>query len=328
MNGVIRVLPEKEFNLPLVREIVISEEPRLIGFRRVAIDCIDNLASDEYKPAIIGNVEFMFILWLLRYFDENVISSRFINAQRDLLEDQLAGLQEEDIEEYCVRTGMPVSYDLETGIFGIPFDVFVKYNTRISGDKYRLSYQPVSRGTVYAEKDLVIKLSREYFVKSALRFMGNLPMDTVREVFAPYADFISSLKAVYDQIKSKRRVDLGAVDATKFPPCIREYISEMRSGVNLPHLARFTLVAFLHKCGMTAEEITDLFKTAPDYNEKMTTYQVNHVTGVISGTEYAPPKCSALKSNHLCFMGEDTLCNQEWLRHPLQYYQIKKRGSK
>ncbi|MEM0156396.1 MAG: hypothetical protein QW597_07355 [Thermoplasmataceae archaeon] len=328
MNDVIRVLPERDFNLPLVREIVISNDRKLIAIRRNAIDCIDNLASDEYKPAIIGNVEFMFILWLLRYFDENIISSKFVNAQRDLLENQLMGMQEEDIEEYCVKTGMPVTYDVETGIFSIPFDKFVKYNTRISGDRYRLSYQPVSRGIVFVDKDLIIKLAREYFVKASFGFMSNLQIDTVREVFALYADFISSLKAVYDQIKSKRRVDLGSVDATKFPPCIREYISEMSAGINLPHLARFTLVAFLHKCGMSAEEIMQLFKTAPDYNEKMTTYQVNHVTGAISGTEYAPPKCSALKSNHLCFMGEDPLCNQEWLKHPLQYYQIKKRSSK
>lgn len=326
MSNVVQILSERDFNFPLVREIVSSNEPDFATIRRKAIDCIDDLVTDEYKPSIITNRAFMLVLWLLRYFDESVISSKFINAQRDILSERLSKLSNEDIEEYCKTIGMPVSYDIDLDVFGIPFDTFVKNNIRISGEKYRLSYQSVVNGTVYANQELTVKITREYFVRSSFAYIAGIDANVVKTVFRPYSEFISSMRAVYEQLKSRRKVDLGAVDASKFPPCIREYISEMKAGVNLPHLARFTLVAFLNKSGMTREEIMELFRTAPDFNEKMTTYQVEHVMGLISGTEYTPPKCSALKSNHLCFMGEDTLCNQEWLRHPLQYYQIKKKS--
>lgn len=328
MSSTVEILPADRFGLPRVKEIVESPDPALSIVRRTAIDCIDNLVSDEYKPSIFSNQIFMFTLWLLRYLDENVLISRFINAQRDILTDELSGLENEDVEDYCNRMGMNIAYDVESEVYRVPFDTFIRNNTKISGEKYRLTYQPVINGTIYAGKDTLIKIAREHFVKVVFSFVEGLSMNDVTEAFEPYADFISSMRILYEQLKSKRKVDLGEVDATKFPPCIREYISEMKSGVNLPHLARFTLVSFLHKTGMTSSEIIELFKTAPDYNEKMTVYQVNHVTGEISGTEYSPPKCGVLKSNHLCFMGEDTLCNQEWLRHPLQYYQIKKKHSK
>ena len=328
MNSAVEILSPDKFGLSSVREIVESREHALSETRMTAIDCIDDLVSDEYKPRIVSNVTFMLTLWLLRYLDESVLTSKFINGQRDILTSELDVFADEDIEDYCHRMGMHLDFDVEREIFSVPFDTFIRNNTRISGEKYRLSYQPVNKGTVYANRDVVIKIAREFFVKSAFRTVENISMNDVVDVFEPYADFISSMRILYDQLKSSRKVDLGAVDSTKFPPCIREYISEMKSGVNLPHLARFTLVSFLHKTGMTSGEIIELFKTAPDYNEKMTVYQVNHVTGEISGTEYSPPKCAVLKSNHLCYMGEDTLCNQEWLRHPLQYYQIKKKHSK
>ncbi|MCL5440233.1 MAG: DNA primase, partial [Candidatus Thermoplasmatota archaeon] len=65
----------------------------------------------------------------------------------------------------------------------------------------------------------------------------------------------------------------------------------------------------------------------PDFNQRITEYQVDHVTGQISGTEYSPPKCEVLRSNHVCYWGEDKLCHQEWLRHPLQYYAVKKKSN-
>ena len=51
-------------------------------------------------------------------------------------------------------------------------------------------------------------------------------------------------------------------------------------------------------------------------------YQVEHITGKTSGTEYTPPGCDTMKSNSICF-NPDSLCNKEWMNHPLSYYRIK-----
>ncbi|HEQ78785.1 MAG TPA: hypothetical protein ENN76_00800, partial [Euryarchaeota archaeon] len=61
-------------------------------------------------------------------------------------------------------------------------------------------------------------------------------------------------------------------------------------------------------------------------NEGMARYQIDHVTGVTSGTEYTPPECNTMKSNANCFE-PDRLCEQEWMTHPLKYYRTKQKSA-
>ena len=62
------------------------------------------------------------------------------------------------------------------------------------------------------------------------------------------------------------------------------------------------LGAFLLTRGQSVEQIAPLFKNAPDYNEKVTLYQLNHLAGSSgSGTKYSCPSCEKLQSQSLCF---------------------------
>jgi len=121
--------------------------------------------------------------------------------------------------------------------------------------------------------------------------------------------------------------DFGRIRVTKLPPCIRQLLAKVQAGENLPHSGRFALTAFLHALGMSPEEILHMFSTSPDFDESKTRYQIEHITGKISGTEYTPPECSTMKSYGICF-GEDNLCKKEWMTHPLKYYRIKDRSPK
>ena len=56
----------------------------------------------------------------------------------------------------------------------------------------------------------------------------------------------------------------------------------------------------------------------------VTEYQIEHITGTTSPTEYTPPECSTMKSYGVC-PGGDALCHQEWMTHPLKYYRYKAR---
>ena len=78
---------------------------------------------------------------------------------------------------------------------------------------------------------------------------------------------------------------------------------------------------------MSADEIMGVFSASPDFDESKTRYQIDHITGEISGTVYSPPECSTMKSYGICF-DEDGLCRKEWMTHPLKYYKIKDRGGK
>jgi len=82
------------------------------------------------------------------------------------------------------------------------------------------------------------------------------------------------------------------------------------------------LTAFLHHIGLSPDEILSLFSRSPDFDASKTKYQVDHITGETSGTEYTPPECSTMKSYGICFNPEK-LCEHPKVKHPLTYYKIK-----
>jgi len=92
------------------------------------------------------------------------------------------------------------------------------------------------------------------------------------------------------------------VTTGEHPPCIKHAIEELERGENLPHSGRFMLGSFLLSKGQSVEQIAPLFKNAPDYNERVTLYQLNHLAGTSgSGTKYTCPSCEKLKTQDLCF---------------------------
>ena len=323
------VLNTENFRNPVwVKETVQSNEPAKARIRKESESFIRGVIEDDSEKNVVGagTDAFTLSLWILAAIDENVLTARVINQQRDVIERELLKLvNPEDIEEYARNIGLDITYSVIDEVFRIGFDTFLKNTRRLSDSKYRLIYQPLKGGSIQASSRVIAKVIREYFVAKAFEIVDGIDHTAAVESLGDKAEFAASMKKLYKEVSAKRKIDLGSVDVKLFPPCIREYMSEMSSGINLPHLARLALASFLHKVGMDNRDIADLFKTAPDYDEKTTLYQISHITGEISGTEYSPPKCSTLQTNHLCYKGNDTLCNQEWLKHPLWYYEIKKK---
>lgn len=308
-----------------VRRILLSNDSEASQIRKEAQEFISDSVEEKKVLKNISTNSFKIALWFLSAIDESVLTARVINQQRDYLENALRHELGEDVEEYALKSGLIIDYDLDEDLFRIPMEDFLKYTRRVSGSVYRLSYQALSGGKVYAMKDAVAKIIREYFVAKTFAIVDRIDVKESREVLEEYVDFADNMKRLYREYHAKKKVELGEIDFNLFPPCIKEYLKDLRNGINLPHIARLTLASFLHKVGMGSENIAELFKTAPDFDPRITEYQVKHIAGEISGVEYSPPKCATLQANHICYKGEDTLCNQEWLKHPLWYYEVKKR---
>jgi len=106
----------------------------------------------------------------------------------------------------------------------------------------------------------------------------------------------------------------------------------LERGENLSHAGRFCLAAFLHRVGASFETIVDAFRGAPDFDESVTRYQVEHITLRDGGRGYEPPECATLRSHGLCARdgdpdgptpvdrAPDPRCFEPSLKHPLQYY--------
>ena len=106
----------------------------------------------------------------------------------------------------------------------------------------------------------------------------------------------------------------------------------LQAGENLSHSGRFALAAFLHKTGASFDTIVDNYRGAPDFDESITRYQVEHITHRNGGEGYTPPECDTLRTHGLCFREgdpgapnlpdrvRDERCFDPKLRHPLTYY--------
>ncbi len=108
-----------------------------------------------------------------------------------------------------------------------------------------------------------------------------------------YAD---SLRKTFSESFAKFSAFSGPVRLEAFPPCMNKIHSGLFSGSNTPHMARFSFAAFLVSIRMPVEKIVDLFRKAPNFNEKITKYQVER----ISQKAYSCPSCDKMRSYGLC----------------------------
>jgi DNA primase large subunit len=107
---------------------------------------------------------------------------------------------------------------------------------------------------------------------------------------------------VGDLVLLAKKFSTTVIVSSDYPPCVKHAIEVLDRGENLPHSGRFMLATYLLAKGQTIEQIAPLFKNAPDYNERVTKYQLEHIAGSSGkATKYSCPSCEKLKSENLCF---------------------------
>jgi DNA primase large subunit len=202
----------------------------------------------------------------------------------------------------------------------VHFTDFLAYSAQMRSPEWKLSNQDMRRGRALVTRDRLVRLCQQALQEKLER---ELPLAVTEQILrsfeAPVARIKEALERKRQEIKPR---EMGRVSFLRMPPCIKAYVRLVEQGKNIPHSARFALVAFLHAIGMGNEDIMAIFATSPDFNERMTRYQVDHISGATSGVEYLPPECSTMKSYGIC-IEPDSLCGREWMKHPLTYYRVK-----
>ena len=120
---------------------------------------------------------------------------------------------------------------------------------------------------------------------------------------APVPEMIPGLETeVKNLISIAKKFTPIFVATGEYPPCIKHAINVLEKGENLPHSGRFMLGTFLLSKCQSIEQIAPLFKNAPDYNERVTLYQLTNLAANSgSGTQYSCPSCQKLTTQNLCF---------------------------
>ena len=207
----------------------------------------------------------------------------------------------------------------------IHFSDFLSVSISFNASKWKLVNRDMFRGYVGLTKEELGRLLEEKVRKNIQEGLPVPVNDMIKEAFK---EQIGVLRGLVAEQKAKfREKDLGEYSTERTPPCVKNIMEMLASHENPSHEARFFLATFLVHIGFGIDRMMAVFSRAPDFNEDIARYQLEQISGDISGTKYTPPSCGTLKTKGLCLF-PDSLCGRDWMTHPLTYYKIKGRSLK
>jgi len=231
------------------------------------------------------------------------------------LEKDLANIRDESKKELAIRIIddlFSIQIKKQDDYFIIPISNYLKHSINFHEREWKLINRHVENGFVFLTSHETVRLIR----KELSNYISS------KIINAKTPSMISGFEEPVDQLISlSKKFVIYTVTTGEYPPCIKHAIEVLEKGENLPHSGRFMLGTFLLARNQSIEQIAPLFKNAPDYNERVTLYQLNHLAGTSgSGTQYSCPSCEKLKTQNLCFAIPE--CDN--ILNPLQFGKKRK----
>ena len=263
-------------------------------------------------------------------FDDRLLA-RWIEGEASRA-DQLLGMDAESFPLISASYLSDIRVEDKGGMgneYWIPMSDFIELCPKISGNYWRLVNRPLKDGWVCLDAGsgetsreraarLIKERVRENLHESCIERMSRMS-DEFAAKFSEPVRMITGLLA--ERVEAE--MPMTAAIREDWPPCFESAVSELNQGVNVNHVGRVFLAAFSRAIGLSREQTCGFFSNAPDFDADTTGYQV----GQIYEREYTPHGCPSLKTNARCpvQMGDDALCDQEWMTHPLKYLRAKQR---
>jgi len=338
LAGAESLLEGEQVSVRALLEHPAYQRARTIGRARIlaAADDPRGTRDVEELSGASGDVRFLSFLFarlVLAAGPTAAALRRWAVAESKRSYGRLAVVSGEELIEVARRLGY--AFESEEGTIAIPLVDYLRLAVPIREGEFRLARQEVRRGNVLVGPVRAARLLQEGV---RLRLAQPMPVapDVVELVRDREAELLEDLARRTPLPVARSGVPGGAVRPQLFPPCIRKMQRTLQAGENLSHSGRFCLAAFLHRAGADFETIVDQYRGAPDFDESITRYQVEHITLRDGGRGYEPPECDTLRSHGLCVRdgdptapneidrARDLRCFDETLRHPLQYY--RRRG--
>jgi len=221
---------------------------------------------------------------------------RFAVAESKRVGDYLRKEDDSALKRVAEELGMAL---LSDSPYALSFADYLKSSPK--SIDYKLVNMRLSNGKVSLGRNELIRVLEE----AARMRMEDMPSDA--------AGIPENVKKAAEEVRGRLPKEEGFggkvfMDEGSYPPCVNKLLERLRNSENLPHTARWYLAAFLLKTGMKVEDIITIFKTAPDFNEQITRYQVEY----LAKRNYSAPTCASVDSYGLCVAD----CG---IRHPLNY---------
>jgi DNA primase large subunit len=184
------------------------------------------------------------------------------------------------------------------------------------GDEWRLVNRVLADGDVAVSEAELHELIRQAIRH---RVADGLPLSVPNPIAEHLDEEVAQVRETLSNLDLTREIDTVVPDL--FPPCMKHLLDQVQKGEHLEHHSRFAIAAFLTSIGMTTDEIVDLFQVNPGFGEDATRYQVDHIRGATSPTEYSPPSCATMQSYGDCYNKDDVCEDVIDESHPLNYYE-------
>jgi len=296
--------------------------------QRIRQALLEFKVSPQEQDPNIEVPSFPTAIMLMAYIDNEIAKRRYALAESKSFSERL---REEDPEKILSIAKATFNWDIrlldesegQAGDFLLHFKQYLTNTRNMRELKWKLTNRFLRGGYVQLTKDEASRLIEEEIQRRILEKTKRLsvePPKALQESLETIREFGSTIIASYTPVQT---LSVAVEDA---PPCIKKLMDTLSSGGRLSHIGRFTLTSFLVNIGASEDDVMDFFKSASDFDEKKTRYQVEHISGRIGGkTKYTPPKCDTLKTHGLC-VESDEHC--KGTRHPITYYKRKRRMSK
>ncbi len=187
-------------------------------------------------------------------------------------------------------------------------------------EEWKLINRTVKNGYVYLNVNEIVRLFRNELSLLIFDKIKNMKLVTFPDRVLKKSQ---NLKIYWDSINKRSKVFNHVNKNSTTPPCIDHIYKVLNNGENLPHSARLLLATFLLFSEKNIEEIIEIFKKLPDYNEQITRYQLEHLSGKKgSSKKYFVPSCEKIKIQNLCY--ETIVC--KGIINPIQLLRKGREG--
>lgn len=304
-----RYLQEYGFELPqfgtdpILKDIVDMAYERVMAAAGGSVYSF-GLADDKVQDRMLdmGILSFLIAIVLIKLANRHTLVRRFAlsearRAETYLIRDLSYSYNRSDPSR--AKMARRILFDLfglkvemHNYRYMIPVPDYLKHSSVFHEREWKLVNRQVENGYVVLKPDKTVRLIRHALTTYISEKIRNSP---IPDMIPGLEGMVAELVAVADKLTP-------AYESTgEHPPCIKHAINVLKSGENLPHSGRFMLATFLLARGQPIEEIAPLFKNAPDYSERVTMYQLNHLSGKTGGVKYNCPSCDKLRTQNLCF---------------------------
>ncbi|PSQ32462.1 DNA primase regulatory subunit PriL [Halobacteriales archaeon SW_10_68_16] len=308
---------------------VVAEEGAVVerALGRVEGALGNGTVGDPHRRTRVELLSYPVARVLVSTVDEHVLVHKYARAEaatahERFSEELAAGAQLKSTETTTLRlSDLLAEFDLAGAVretpdgYRVDVGAYLQHAADQWGEEWRLVNRELRDGEVpLGEAELLVLLRQAV----RHRVEEGLPLDVPEAVADELEAEVAHVKELLAELELTREID--TVVPEMFPPCMKHLLDRIQKGDPLEHHSRFAIAAFLTSIGMTTDEIVEMFKINPGFGEEVTRYQVNHIRGATSPTEYSPPSCATMQSYGDC-VNMDDLCEE--ISHPMGYYERK-----